>query len=197
MTILHKTCTQCKVSKPLDEFPPDRRNADGKQAKCRVCRATNQRDYIRQYPDKKREADKRYRQEHAEQVQTRKKKWAQENREHTNQWYVEWRRKNPERSSANVRASRARHPESARVVRERYRSRRQGAEGNCTIAEWKAVLLRYAPDGRCLACGQSRPLTMDHVVPLSRGGANTPDNLQPLCRSCNTRKGRSIIDYRT
>jgi HNH endonuclease len=47
-------------------------------------------------------------------------------------------------------------------------------------------------DGRrCLECGETDDLTIDHkIVPWSEGGSSTdPDNLQVLCRSCNSRKG--------
>jgi 5-methylcytosine-specific restriction endonuclease McrA len=48
-----------------------------------------------------------------------------------------------------------------------------------------------------LCCKQEKPLTIDHVVPLSLGGSNSIDNLQPLCHQCNSRKGTRIIDYRS
>jgi len=196
MPILRKTCTQCKVSKPIDDFPPDRRNPDGKQAKCHVCRAANQRDYARRHPDKKREGDKRYRQENPEKILQNKRAYAERNREHLNQLSAEWRKANRERRNANVRNYRARNPESYRVTKERHRARKENADGHCTKAEWEGILRRYAPDGRCPACGEHRKLTMDHIVPLSLGGSNAPDNLQPLCNRCNATKGKRVIDYR-
>jgi 5-methylcytosine-specific restriction endonuclease McrA len=50
----------------------------------------------------------------------------------------------------------------------------------------EAVLAR---DDRCVYCGATADLHLDHVHPFSRGGTTTADNLQVLCASCNIRKG--------
>jgi 5-methylcytosine-specific restriction endonuclease McrA len=42
---------------------------------------------------------------------------------------------------------------------------------------------------RCVNCGSHIDLTVDHIVPESKGGTLDMDNLQTLCRSCNSRKG--------
>jgi 5-methylcytosine-specific restriction protein A len=45
--------------------------------------------------------------------------------------------------------------------------------------------------GRCHYCGKkyaAKDLTMDHVVPLSRGGKSTRGNVVPCCKSCNNIK---------
>lgn len=48
----------------------------------------------------------------------------------------------------------------------------------------------YKRDGYvCLRCSSNDDLTLDHIVPLSKGGSNTVENLQTLCRSCNASKG--------
>ncbi len=63
-----------------------------------------------------------------------------------------------------------------------------------TSAQWEELCARYGH--RCLACGEQGPLTVDHVIPLSKGGANDISNIQPLCGSCNSKKGVAIVDYR-
>lgn len=42
---------------------------------------------------------------------------------------------------------------------------------------------------RCLDCGTHLDLCCDHVLPESKGGPTTLDNLATRCRSCNSRKG--------
>ena len=56
---------------------------------------------------------------------------------------------------------------------------------------WKRQLSRSV----CHYCGRSFPpseLTMDHVVPLSRGGKTTRGNVVPACKTCNTEKHRLV-----
>lgn len=45
---------------------------------------------------------------------------------------------------------------------------------------------------RCVTCGGHVDLTCDHIVPESKGGPTTFENLQTMCRSCNSRKGTKI-----
>lgn len=50
---------------------------------------------------------------------------------------------------------------------------------------------RRLSKGQCHYCGKGfspGELTMDHVVPLARGGASTRGNVVPACKDCNTRK---------
>ena len=47
-------------------------------------------------------------------------------------------------------------------------------------------------DFTCQACGTRRKLTVDHIIPESRGGPLALDNLQTLCGSCNSKKGDKL-----
>lgn len=42
---------------------------------------------------------------------------------------------------------------------------------------------------RCVTCGGFEDLTCDHIIPEAKGGPATFENLQTMCRSCNSRKG--------
>lgn len=46
--------------------------------------------------------------------------------------------------------------------------------------------------GRCVQCAAETYLEFDHVIPFSKGGANTVNNVQLLCRKCNSEKGDKI-----
>lgn len=52
--------------------------------------------------------------------------------------------------------------------------------------------------GRCLNCGSTEALEVDHVIPITDAPERALDasNVQTLCRRCNRRKGPAHIDYR-
>lgn len=77
---------------------------------------------------------------------------------------------------------------------ERY-ARLKGAQGTFTVEQWQGV--KHKHDYKCVYCHKSESevkLTKDHIVPLTRGGSNYINNIQPACQSCNSRKNNHL-DY--
>ena len=76
-----------------------------------------------------------------------------------------------------------------RKARSDFKHRYRHLTGDLTFDDWQEVLSTYGD--KCAYCG-CPPETMDHVVPLSRGGKHTKSNVVPACRSCNSSKKDSI-----
>jgi 5-methylcytosine-specific restriction endonuclease McrA len=93
----------------------------------------------------------------------------------------------------------SRNPDTTRAAGRRNeaarRARKAGAFGVVTAQGWRDLLVILGR--QCLRCGSSEKPTQDHIVPLSKGGAHHPINLQPLCRPCNEWKQARTRDYRT
>jgi len=115
---------------------------------------------------------------HKEKRVSEQREYYQRNREKLVANSVQWAKDNPERAA----------------LTSRLKKQRRRAAGVLTADEWRQIQAQYGH--RCLACGSDGPLTIDHVVPVSKGGANTAANVQPLCGPCNSSKGTKTIDYR-
>lgn len=200
-TATQKRCWNCKEWKPFDAFGQSRHRPGGVDPKCLEC-------------------GKAYRQQNAERIATRQHTYHVKNRERLTASSrirkVRWRLNNPDRHREQRRQTYARHAaeyaerqrpykrEWARRNKDkqlasfhRRRARLRGNGGSYSAAEWRALCDQY--DHRCLACGRPEPeiqLTVDHVLPIYRGGSGAIDNIQPLCKPCNSSKGARHIDYR-
>lgn len=85
-------------------------------------------------------------------------------------------------------ASKPAHERRKRIKAERDKARRDAVKIRAVLVE------RYG--SRCMCCGCKGFLTIDHIIPVTRGGKTTIKNCQLLCRPCNLAKGQKIIDYR-
>lgn len=106
-----------------------------------------------------------------ERALTRWRNWYARNRESFKAYVREWRRDNPDRRALYER---------------RRRAARVRAIGRHSLADVLALFEAY--DWRCAYCGSDKALTVDHRVPLSRGGDDSVQNLIPACPSCNSSK---------
>lgn len=78
------------------------------------------------------------------------------------------------------------------ISEEEIRRERQKAKELRSSQWWK----RRCSSGLCHYCGKKfspRSLTMDHIVPIVRGGKSTKGNIVPACKECNTRKKHRLL----
>jgi 5-methylcytosine-specific restriction endonuclease McrA len=115
---------------------------------------------------------------HGERYAASHREWYQQNRDKAIAATKRWSEANPERVA----------------LTSRLKKQRRRAAGVLTAAEWRLILALHGH--RCLSCGSDGPLTIDHVIPVSKGGPNTAANVQPLCGPCNSSKATKTIDYR-
>lgn len=109
-----------------------------------------------------------------------------------------YREKNREKLHEYNKRYREENGDKQRATKARWRALQKNAPGSHTAAEFNNLKSKYG--NRCIRCGIHETfvgtLHRDHIVPLSKGGYDSIDNLQPLCRDCNTRKGTTIKDWR-
>jgi len=78
------------------------------------------------------------------------------------------------------------NPENISHLKARRYARERSAEGSHTLKQWKELKEQF--NHRCANCSEEKFLTKDHIQPLSKGGTDYIENIQPLCRNCNSKK---------
>ena len=199
-----KVCTVCQESKSTSEFYRDASRSDGFTSRCKTCVKQYQHTRYHQNVEREREKARRYYREHTAQECARIRAWRKNNpekmranREKKREWDLRYRQRNREKLVERKRIWSQANPEKVKAIRAKRRAREKGAIGHFSAAEWLTLKERYG--GECLCCGNAEPgvkLTVDHVMPLSRGGSNNITNIQPLCLPCNVSKAVKATDYR-
>ncbi|MHA1712702.1 MAG: HNH endonuclease [Candidatus Ranarchaeia archaeon] len=74
-----------------------------------------------------------------------------------------------------------------RFIMDRFKKLQSGEiKWSSSIREW---VREHETPRRCIYCGAETALTVDHMIPLSRGGPDCPDNVVRVCGRCNSSKG--------
>jgi 5-methylcytosine-specific restriction endonuclease McrA len=135
--------------------------------------------WVNKNPDKVKANRRNYYENNLEAQKKYSSDFRKENPEIVKEATAEWKRKNPDKVSA---------------LQQKRRAQKNKAGGYFTSEEW--YTLCFACGFKCLCCKEQKPLVPDHVVPIKLGGTSWLHNIQPLCQSCNSKKGIKTTDYR-
>lgn len=185
-----KRCTKCDTEYPTttEYFHADARLKNGLQSVCKYCDNARALRYYRAHVEQSKARCATYREEHSEQLKAHDHKYYREHSEKVKECSAQWAHKHPEARKVIEAKYRRNHPETVSAKSHRRRARKLSAEGTYNGDDIKAQLKRQKK--RCYYCGKklNSKYHADHVIPLSRGGSNGPDNLVIACPQCNWRK---------
>lgn len=148
-------------------------------------------------PQKYKETLRRYRETYREELNAKARERRQQDLEHYREIGRKSREKHAKERNAYQREYGKANRDNLTLYTNSRRARKLEAEGLHTDQEWQNLKAFY--DFKCLCCGKQEPeikLTRDHVLPLTQGGTDSIDNIQPLCARCNSKKNYKHIDYR-
>jgi 5-methylcytosine-specific restriction endonuclease McrA len=145
----------------------------------KYCSPKCQKDHGRPKGERKKAMDAAYRATHKEQQRALAATHYEANREVYVKRAADWATNNPE---------------ARKAITHKRRAKMSNAGGYFTAQEWFTIC--FAVGFKCLCCKEQKKLVPDHVVPIALGGSSWLFNIQPLCQSCNAKKGTKIIDYR-
>lgn len=120
------------------------------------------------------------------------RKRTEENRLRNNAAVRAQRAKNPEKAKADNRRWRERvNPYSVAVQKAHLRAKELKVESTLTVEEWKTIVEKE--EFYCHLCREKvvldlkspHRLSLDHIIPMARGGKNTSENVLPAHRRCN------------
>lgn len=173
-----KVCSACQNPLALEEFGLQRRGLYGRKSECKKCLADKEKARRAVDPVGYRAYQRKWWAEHPKTEQERSvaarksRVWYANHREQRKQTFLSWLNQNRQTYNA---------------VQARRRARKAAVLNTLTSAEWLETLEVFG--GRCAYClRDDLPLTMDHMVPISRGGPHTVENVVPACKPCNFKK---------
>lgn len=178
-----KVCSKCNCTKSLTFFGVRKSNPDGLQKWCIPC--------LREY-------NLAYYNNNKERLKQNVLKWCAENREASRSIKDKWSKANPEKQMTAIKRWQEQNEEQFKATKKKWRednkdvlrihcvNRRRKLAGG-TLPKDIAVKLMEKQGGICNCC--LKPLNgdyhIDHIIPISKGGTNTEDNVQLLHSRCN------------
>jgi 5-methylcytosine-specific restriction endonuclease McrA len=191
-----KVCTRCKTETLLENMGKDRGSKDGYNIYCRPCvreMSQKQRD---ENPEVNRVWQARYREGHRAQERSRGLSRYYEQKDRLLELGRIRRQKDYKHVRAIEKASYERNKERRRPIKNAKQSIRNRLIGQSPFVILERELRRIY-DSNCKHCGTRDNISIDHIIPLARGGRHSVGNLQPLCINCNSSKNdRTMMEWK-
>lgn len=187
-----KLCRRCRQIKPLRFFHKRSHHRDGHNSYCIPCACADSRAYERANAEKVKERKAEYYREHREAHAEAGRRWRETNRERHRELARKAYERNRPAYIARAAAWGAAHPEQRREQVRRRRARLAGSV--VERVDYAAILAEHGPV--CHICGgeiSPSDLHFDHVIPVSRGGAHSAENIRPAHARCNIAKGARLM----
>lgn len=187
-----KICTKCGQEKRLTEFYSGVSYARGICTRCKACIKAYSKRYQEMNREQQREYDRRYKKRHRQKIleKARKASRTEEGRKKRRLYWL----KNKEKFHEWARAYRGRHQASESARCNRNDKTRRKAKGQFSQQQWEVLCSFF---DSCPCCNKVEVFTIDHIIPVSKGGTHWIDNIQPICFICNSTKcNRHSTDYR-
>lgn len=193
-----KTCTKCGVTQPLESFYSDKSRESGKHPWCRTCVLHKRAAWYERNREVNLAYQAEWRAKNAEKKKAGDAAWVARNRERKRAVDAAYRKRNRARIDAQIEAWRKANPERFKDIQRNAKARRRLAEDEqrTGTVRFRDILQRdLGVCGICNAQILDNRIELDHVVPLSLGGAHGPENVQIAHAACNRRKS-NLPDFR-
>ena len=193
-------CVPCTVVRHRQYYERNRERVKEKARQWREAnperkKANRKREYANNR-EKAKAAAREWNKLNSERKKQSSRAWYNANKDKANEASKRWARQNRDKINTRYRRWKQQKPEAVTAYTHQRRAKKIASGESFTATEWRALTEHY--DNKCLCCGRTDvKLTADHVIPLSKGGPSSIDNIQPLCASCNSSKNTKTIDYRS
>lgn len=179
-----KACTKCGTVKAVGEFFRNSRATDGRQSRCKVCHVQATLASRTKNPEAARAANRKWRAAHPGAQAAYSLSWRQRYPDRQKESERKWRANNPDKVRSKSAARRARQRNAPRLTVFRVTDIFARDKWVCGLCD--------SPIDPTEKWPSPLSVSLDHILPLSRGGAHTPDNCQTAHLGCNSRKGARV-----
>jgi len=209
-----KDCSVCGKSQPVSNFTVNKALKSGLSSFCKSCASERRKQYYNKDKEHINKLKKKNRKKYRDKELAYNKEYYKKTQERRLEYARQYRRDNRDKLLADIREYNKTHkkenkertqkyrknnPEKIRKIKAEYRKNnpeavqkhhmtRRARKAQNGVFEVSKKELHKLMNSPCVACGSTGRITIDHIIPIARGGAHSIGNLQPLCKSCNSSK---------